>query len=71
MFVGLVPMNKKAVVVKPDTKICRTCKIPKEIKFFCKRSNNQDGRSNECNECVRDRSMQYRQKSKEARNFFL
>lgn len=53
------------------TKICNTCKQPKELKEFSKEPRSIDGRKGDCIKCKRERDrIKYYEKKKERELYF-
>ena len=53
------------------TKICSTCKFPKDLNDFPREPRNADGRNCECKECKHKKNMKkYYEKKKEREMFY-
>ena len=48
-----------------NTKVCKRCKIEKELNQFYNRNENRDGKSSKCNKCFYEIKKEYRLKHKE------
>ena len=55
----------------PKTKVCNTCKIEKPLKDFYLCSENNDGRTNKCSDCLKKVDKEKKiVKAEYAKNYF-
>lgn len=53
------------------TKICHTCKVPKELSEFARELRKPDGRKSECKTCKQERDSKRNSEKKKEREMFF